>query len=127
MYRRLISVKEAAELLNLSKSTIYKMVKERRLEFRKLGSRVLFDPETLGIQEIPEKPRTETLQKLPEKEPNPVFESILKDLIPELERAFKFVPDFGDVGFRVVFHENQPVRIETTTSVSRNVKEKGRT
>lgn len=126
MYRRFISVKEAANLLNLSKSTIYKMVKDKRLESRKLGSRVLFDPEILGIQEIPEKPQAVKVQKLPIQEIKPIFETIPKDLIPELERAFKFVPAFGEVGFKVVFHEGQPVRIETMTSVSRQVKEKGK-
>jgi len=126
MYRRLISVKEAAELLNLSRSTIYKMVKERRLEFRKLGSRVLFDPETLGIKAIPDNPKIESAQKLSHQEPKPVFDPILKDLLPEIERVFKFIPAFGEVGFKVVFHESQPVRIETTTSLSRKVKEKGR-
>lgn len=126
MYRRLLSVKQTAELLNLSVITVYRMVKEGKIEAKKLGSRVLIDPETLGIQEIPEKPRTETLQKLPEKEEKPVFESILKDLIPELERAFKFVPDFGNVGFRVVFHNSQVAHIETSTSVSKQMKVNGK-
>ncbi|MBN1520634.1 MAG: helix-turn-helix domain-containing protein [Spirochaetales bacterium] len=126
MYRRLISVKEAAELLNLSKSTIYKMVKERRLEFRKLGSRVLFDPEALGIQEKSDEKVNDFDPKKQKPEIKPKFETIPEDLIPELERAFKFVPAFREVGFKVVFHEGQPVRIETMTSVSRQVKSKVR-
>jgi len=56
----------------------------------------------------------------------PVFDSILKDFVPELERAFKNVPADGEVGFRVVFHESQVVRVETTISAIRKVKELGR-
>lgn len=121
MYRRLLSVKQKAELLNLSVMTVYKMVKDRRIETRKLGSRVLIDPETIGIKEVPEKPIVDLEPKPLIPQPKPLFESILKDLIPELDMAFKNAPAYGEVGFRVVFHDSQVVRMETTTSASRKV------
>ena len=36
---------------------------------------------------------------------------------PELERAFKTLPSFGEVGFRVVLHEGKLVRIEYSSSI----------
>lgn len=121
MYQRLISVKEAAELLNLSAITVYRMVKEGRMEARKLGSRVLLNPQTLNILEIPENPEVKVASKLETKRDLPTFSSILKELIPELNRTFNYVPEYGEVGFRVVFHDSQVVRVETTNSVSRKV------
>jgi len=47
-------------------------------------------------------------------------------LIPELDRTFKFAPAFGEVGFRVVLHDSQVVRVETSITVLRKVKELGR-
>jgi len=41
--RRLISVKEAAKLLNVSVHTLYSLVSERRIPFVKLGRRTEFD------------------------------------------------------------------------------------
>lgn len=43
----LIGVEEAAKLLGVSISKVYKMVSARELFFTKIGSRVLFDPEKL--------------------------------------------------------------------------------
>jgi len=126
MYRRLISVKQTAELLNLSVISVYRMVKDGRIGAKKLGRRVLVDPETIGISEIPEKPKIEKAPKPQMEEGKSPLKSILKDLIPELELAFKFVPDFGDVGFRVVFHNSQVARVETTTSVSKLVSKNGK-
>lgn len=126
MYRKLISVKEAAELLNLSAITVYRMVKEGRIEARKLGSRVLLDPQTLNILEIPENPEAKMASKIETKRDIPILNSILKELLPELERAFNFVPTYGEVGFRVVFHDSQVVRVETITSVSKKISKNGK-
>jgi len=63
MYRRLISVKQAAALLSISVITISRMIKAGKIEARKLGRRVLIDPEVLGLKEIPEKPEI----KMPDK------------------------------------------------------------
>ena len=126
MYRRLISLKEAAEILNLSKSTLYKMVEAGRIEVKRFGKKILFDPEAVGIKEILDQPESDLAHKIEVKVEKPVFQSILKDLIPELDRAFKNAPAYGDVGFRVVFHESQVVRVETTSSVSRLVNKNGK-
>jgi len=44
---RLISVKEAAKLLNISVHTLYSWVSEKRIPSVKMGRRVAFDPEDL--------------------------------------------------------------------------------
>jgi len=126
MYRRLLSVKQTAELLNFSVITIYRMVKDGRIVARKLGYRILIDPEVLGLKEIPERPAVKVPDKVEVKQEKQVFESILRDLVPELDRAFKNAPAYGEVGFKVVFHDSQVVRVETTTSASRKVKELGK-
>jgi len=41
--RRLIDVKEAAKLLNISVHTVYSWVSQRRIPFVKLGRRTEFD------------------------------------------------------------------------------------
>ncbi len=43
----LLTVKEAAEYLRLAASTIYKMVSRRDIPFMKIGTRVIFDLDTL--------------------------------------------------------------------------------
>jgi excisionase family DNA binding protein len=44
----LLSITQASELLGLRPSTLYKMVCKRTINFVKLGSRVLFAPESLA-------------------------------------------------------------------------------
>ena len=44
---RLLTVDEVADLLRLSKPTIYKFVSRRQIPFVKLGGRLLFEPEKL--------------------------------------------------------------------------------
>lgn len=44
---KLLSVREAAELLGLKTPTVYKYVCARSLPFVKIGSRTLFQPERL--------------------------------------------------------------------------------
>jgi len=45
--RRLIDVKEAAKLLNISVHTVYSWVSQRRIPFVKLGRRTEFDTKDL--------------------------------------------------------------------------------
>lgn len=49
---------------------------------------------------------------------------MLERLRPELEKAFRDVPQFGEVGFRVFFTEGEPVRIEYTAGLSRLLRPK---
>jgi excisionase family DNA binding protein len=44
MRERLLSVKETAELLGLSKWTIYEWVSKKAIPHVKMGRRVMFDP-----------------------------------------------------------------------------------
>lgn len=44
---RFLSINEAAQLLGLSTSTLYKKTSARSIPFFKLGGRVLFEEETL--------------------------------------------------------------------------------
>lgn len=39
-------------------------------------------------------------------------------LRPEIERAFRDVPAFGEIGFRVFFTDGEPVRLEYSEGVS---------
>jgi excisionase family DNA binding protein len=45
--KHLLTVKQIAEYLNISVSTVYGMVSARRFPFLKIGSRVLFDLEAI--------------------------------------------------------------------------------
>ncbi len=45
--KRFYKLAEAAELLNLSKATLYKMTMTRRIPFYKVGSRTMFSEEQL--------------------------------------------------------------------------------
>jgi excisionase family DNA binding protein len=47
MERRLLDINEAADYLNLSTSTLYSWVSQRRIPHLKLGGRVRFDRKTL--------------------------------------------------------------------------------
>lgn len=43
----LLSIEEVARRLDLSVSTIYKLVSAKKINYVKIGSRVLFDPEKI--------------------------------------------------------------------------------
>lgn len=45
--REQLNVEHAAKLLGLSIHTLYSYIRYRRIPFRKIGSRVLFDPDEL--------------------------------------------------------------------------------
>lgn len=47
--------------------------------------------------------------------------AILEQLRPELEKAFRDIPAFGEVGFRVFFSEGEPVRVEYSAALSRKL------
>jgi excisionase family DNA binding protein len=47
MERRLLDINEAADYLNLSTSTLYSWVSQRRIPHLKLGGRVRFDKKAL--------------------------------------------------------------------------------
>jgi excisionase family DNA binding protein len=47
MERRLLDITEAADYLNLSTSTLYSWVSQRRIPHLKLGGRVRFDKKAL--------------------------------------------------------------------------------
>ncbi len=121
MYRRLLSVKEAAELLNLSIVTIYRMVRDGRIKAKRLGDRILIDPETIGIQELFEPPTVES--STIEKSAIPLLDPNYSDIIQELIRSLKSAPAFGEISLRVIFHNSQVVRLENTTSVSKLMKD----
>lgn len=44
----MISVREAAQMLGIAPSTVYRFVHQQRLPFIKIGSRVLFDLDDLS-------------------------------------------------------------------------------
>jgi len=46
-------------------------------------------------------------------------------LRPELEKAFRDIPPFGNIGFNVTFNESEPVRIEYSATLSRQLLPKG--
>jgi len=45
--KRLLNVKEAARLLNISPNTLYSWVSQKRIPFVKLGRKTGFDPKDL--------------------------------------------------------------------------------
>jgi len=46
---------------------------------------------------------------------------LLDSLRPELEKAFRDIPQFGEVGFRVFFQEGEPVRVEYSAGLSKRL------
>ncbi len=44
--------------------------------------------------------------------------AMFERLRPEIERAFRDVPAFGEIGFRVFFTDGEPVRLEYSEGVS---------
>jgi hypothetical protein len=47
--------------------------------------------------------------------------AVLDALRPELEKAFRDIPPFGEIGFRVFFAEGEPVRVEYSAALSRRM------
>lgn len=47
--------------------------------------------------------------------------AILADLREELEKAFRDIPAYGDIGFIVSFVDGYPARIEYKASLTRRV------
>jgi excisionase family DNA binding protein len=46
---RLLSIPEVAELIGIKSSTLYKLVSSRKIPFKKIGARVLFDPDEVRV------------------------------------------------------------------------------
>ena len=46
---RLVSVREMASILGLRPSTLYKYVSRRKIPYKKIGERVLFDPTEIRV------------------------------------------------------------------------------
>lgn len=47
--------------------------------------------------------------------------AVLERLRPELEKAFRDIPAFGEIGFRVFFADGEPVRVEYSAALSRKL------
>lgn len=47
--------------------------------------------------------------------------AVLESLRPELEKAFRDIPQFGEIGLRVFFNEGEPVRVEYSAALSRRL------
>ncbi len=42
-------------------------------------------------------------------------------LRPELEKAFRDIPPYGEIGFKVFFTDSEPVRVEYSAGLSRKL------
>jgi excisionase family DNA binding protein len=117
MYEELLTVEQVADLLKISKVSVYRMAKVGRLKAVRIGSAVRFRPSEIGVEKLneepPTKPEVERAQVLP-KTSIPLLES----LMPEIEKVFRYVPAYGDISIRVIMHDAAPVSIETASSVS---------
>jgi len=47
--------------------------------------------------------------------------AIINRLRPELEKAFRDIPPYGEIGFKVFFTDSEPVRIEFSAGLSRKL------
>lgn len=47
--------------------------------------------------------------------------AVFESLRPELLKAFRDIPAFGEIGFRVFFQEGEPVRVEYSAALSRRL------
>ena len=45
--QKLLSLRQAANLLSIANITLYRLVESNRIEYRRIGRRVMFDPEVL--------------------------------------------------------------------------------
>jgi hypothetical protein len=48
-------------------------------------------------------------------------EILLKNLTPELLKVFSNSPNYGSIGINVILHDNKPVRIESSRTVTMKV------
>jgi len=120
MDNRLLSLKQAAEIANVSRESIYRMVRDGRIPSIRFGKLYRIKPESLGVarqkeERIPMRPDPPKPVKKPKEE------TFLDRLRPELENAFRHIPSFGEVGIRVILHYSQVVRVEYSTSVMKKV------
>ncbi len=119
MDNRLLSLKQAAELANVSRASIYRMVRDGRIPSIRFGKLFRIKPESIGLAVQKQEPTPPLDQnKIVEK---PKEETFLDRLRPELENAFRDIPPFGEVGIRVILHDSQVVRVEYSTSFIKKV------
>ena len=50
--------------------------------------------------------------------------AILEDLMPELRKLYRDIPQFGELTFKVCFYEGVVVRIEQGATISRKIASK---
>lgn len=113
---QLLTIKQAAKLANVSYGTMYHMISDGRIPCLRFGSAIRIKPEAIGMNLSEEtKPSIEETAKVKAESPKGL--SFLDSIRPELERAFQNIPEYGDVGFKIVFHEKKMVRIEYTSSI----------
>ena len=118
MNTKLLTVTKAAELANISRVSIYRMVKDGRIPCIRIGKLIRIKPEMIGILAQVQDQEAEPSTDLKRQVDPPKGLSILDLLRPELEKAFSDIPSFGEVGFRLVLHDSQVVRIEYSSSKS---------
>lgn len=51
--------------------------------------------------------------------------ALLKTLEPELLKILSNYPEYGSVGLNITLHNNQPVRIDSTRSITMKVEKGG--
>ena len=64
---KLLNVKEAADFLNISKVTLYRMTSKKQISHYKVGAKILFDKEKLiewisNLEVVPENWKQESKQ-----------------------------------------------------------------
>ncbi len=114
MYQELLTTKDVMRIYKISIATINRMIKDGRLPVIRIGSSLRFDPRALGLVKIEQSPAP---PKPPIEEPKK-GETVLESIMPEIEKAFQHIPQFGEIGFRVAFHDSRPVRIEYNPVIS---------
>lgn len=116
MSGKLLTVAQAAELAHLSRTLVYRMVNDGSIPCIRFGSSIRIRPESIGLIEM-EAPSTSKQEPAKSIDP-PKEKTFFDSLRPELEKAFKNIPDYGEVGFRLFIHDSQVVRIEYVSSKS---------
>ena len=118
MNSKLLSVTQAAELANISRVSMYRMVNDGRIPCIRIGKLIRIKPEVIGVLVQIQDQASGSAADL-KKPVDPLKEQTFFDrLRPELEKAFSDIPSFGEVGFRLLLHDSQVVRIEYAFSKS---------
>jgi excisionase family DNA binding protein len=117
MGNQFLSLRQAAVITNVSYMTIYRMVRTGEISSIRFGRLYRIKPEALGLPNPEDKaPTIHPIESKTNEPPN--GSSFFEQIRPELERAFQYLPPFGEVGFRVILHEGKAVRIEYSIAKS---------